>query len=104
MDAPELDSWRVRAEFVDGLGEAFGVQPGGFAVGAGFVDALAEVGDDQRDERTGPGDHAEGELHQVEERLRVELRGAVELLEAEQERQPVKDAARHKDRGAEGEG
>ncbi|WP_199813207.1 hypothetical protein [Streptomyces aureocirculatus] len=54
VDAAEADGWGVGAEFVDGLGEALGVQPGGFAVGAGLVDALAAVGDDQDDERAGP--------------------------------------------------
>ncbi|WP_461025913.1 hypothetical protein [Streptomyces sparsus] len=31
-------------------------------MGAGLIHALAAVGDDQGDERAGPGDHAEGEL------------------------------------------
>ncbi|WP_353962221.1 hypothetical protein [Streptomyces anulatus] len=60
VDAAEPDGRGVRAEFVDGLGEAFGVKPSCFAVGACFVDALAAVGDDQGDERTGPGNHSEG--------------------------------------------
>ncbi|CAM5543472.1 hypothetical protein SBADM41S_00014 [Streptomyces badius] len=51
MDATKSDGWRVGAEFVDGLGKAFCVQTGGFAVGSGLVDALAPVGDDQSDER-----------------------------------------------------
>ncbi|MFD6243130.1 MULTISPECIES: hypothetical protein [Streptomyces] len=104
MDAPKSDGWGVRAEFVDGLREALGVEPGGLAVGAGFVDALTAVGDDQGDERTGPGDHAKGKLHQVEERLRVELCGGVDLLEVQQVHQAIEDTAGHQDRGDEGEG
>ncbi|GAA5608779.1 hypothetical protein Sgri01_07148 [Streptomyces griseus] len=104
VDATESDGWGVGAEFVDGLGEALGVEPGGLAVSAGFVDALAAVGDDQGDECTGTGDHSEGELHQVEERLRVELRGGTDLLDVQQDYQEVEDAARDQDRGGEGEG
>ncbi|MET7887800.1 DUF6233 domain-containing protein [Streptomyces avermitilis] len=61
VNASELDGWGVGSEFVDGLGEALGVQPRVFTVGAGFVDALAAVGDDQGDERTGASDDAEGD-------------------------------------------
>ncbi|MGW2112377.1 hypothetical protein [Streptomyces sp. NPDC001948] len=103
VDAAKSDGWGIGAEFVDGLGKALGVQPGGLAVGAGFVDALAAVGDDQGNECTGPGDHPEGKLHQVEERLRVELRGGVDLLEVQQDDQSVEDAARNQDRGDEGQ-
>lgn len=49
------------------------MQPGGLTVGAGLVDALATIGNDQGDERTSPGDHLEGEFHQVEEPIGVEL-------------------------------
>ncbi|MFI2906953.1 hypothetical protein ACG2OD_01600 [Streptomyces sp. PDY-4] len=94
VDASEPDGRGVGSEFVDGLGEAFGMEPGGFAVGAGFVHALAAVGDDQGDERAGPGDHAEGEFHQVEEGLGIKLRGGVDLLEVQQVYQAVEDAAR----------
>lgn len=87
----------------NGLGEALGVQPGGLAVGAGLVDALAAVGDDQGDERTCPSDHPEGEFHQVEERLRIQLRGGVDLLEVQQDYQAVEDAARDQDRSDEGQ-
>ncbi|WP_158718779.1 hypothetical protein [Streptomyces griseus] len=104
MDASEPDGREVGAEFVDGLGEAFGVEPGGFAMGAGLVDALAAVGDDQGDERAGPRDHPEGEFHQVEERLRVQLRGVVDLLDVQEQDQAVEDAARDQDRGGEYEG
>ncbi|MGW2749120.1 hypothetical protein [Streptomyces sp. NPDC001450] len=69
VDASEADGWRVGSEFVDGLGEALGVQSGGFPVGAGFVDALPTVGDNQGDESTGTGHDTEGELDQVKERL-----------------------------------
>ncbi|MEU1777008.1 hypothetical protein ABZ601_31450 [Streptomyces sp. NPDC012842] len=47
VNATEPDGRGVRAEFVDSLGKAFAVEP----VGAGLVDALAAVGDDQGDER-----------------------------------------------------
>ncbi|MFD9052675.1 hypothetical protein [Streptomyces zaomyceticus] len=77
----------------DGLDEPFGVEPGGFPVRSGFIDALAAVGDDQGYECASPGDHSEGELHQVEERFRVELRGAVDLLEIQQLHQAVEDAS-----------
>ncbi len=80
------------------------MQPGGFAVGASLVNALAAVGDDQGDKCAGPGDHPEGELHQVEECLRIEPRGGVDLLEAQQHYQPVEDAACTQDRGDEREG
>jgi hypothetical protein len=73
-------------------------------VGADLVDALTAVGHDQGDERTGPGDHSEREFHQVEECLRVELRGAVDLLEVQQVHQAVEDAAGDQDRGDEGGG
>ncbi|MFJ3806100.1 hypothetical protein ACIPWE_06985 [Streptomyces sp. NPDC090073] len=71
MDAAEANRGRVRAGFVDGLGEPFRVEPGGFAVGAGLIGALAAGGDDQGDERAGPGDYSEGQFHQVEKRLRL---------------------------------
>ncbi len=104
VDATKPDGRGVGAEFVDGVGEAFGVEAGGFAAGAGFVDALAAVGDDQGDERAGPGDHAEGELHQVEEGFRVELRGGVDLLEVQQHHQAVEGASCGQYRGGEREG
>ncbi|MFC8201586.1 hypothetical protein ACFUTV_40295 [Streptomyces sp. NPDC057298] len=104
VDAAELDGWGVGSEFVDGLGEAFGVEAGGFAVGAGLVDALAAVGDDEGDEGSGSGDHSEGEFHQVEECLGVEFRGAVDFLEVEQYYQSVKNCACDQDGGGEGEG
>lgn len=69
VNAAELDGWGVGSEFVDGLGEALGVQARVFAVGAGFVDALAAVGDDQGNESTCAGHDAEGELDQVKECL-----------------------------------
>ncbi|MFH8411395.1 hypothetical protein ACH4FX_42565 [Streptomyces sp. NPDC018019] len=103
MDATEPNGRAVRAKFVDRRGETLSVGPGGFAVGTGLVDALAAVGDDEGDEGTGPGDHSEGEFHQVEERLGAELGGGVDLLEAEQQHQPVEDAARDQDCGGEGE-
>ncbi|MGW2113412.1 hypothetical protein, partial [Streptomyces sp. NPDC001948] len=84
VDAAEADGWGVRAELVDGLGEAFGVEPGGFAVGARLVHPLAAVGNNQGDERASPGYHSEGDFHDVEERLGVELRCGVDLLEVQQ--------------------
>ncbi|GGV97421.1 hypothetical protein GCM10015535_68760 [Streptomyces gelaticus] len=104
MNPAEPDRGRLGPEFVDGLGETLRVQPGRFPVGPGLVDALPTVGDDQGDECAGSGDHPEGEFHQVEERLGVELGGGVDLLEVEQHHQPVEDAARGQDRGGEGEG
>ncbi|WP_235023612.1 hypothetical protein [Streptomyces sp. WAC05374] len=104
VDAAEPDGSGVRAESLDGLGEAFGVEPGSLAVRPGLINALAAVGDDQSDERAGPGDHAEGELDQVEERLGVELRGGVDLLEVQEVHQAVEDASGHDDRGDEGDG
>lgn len=100
VDAVKLDGRRVRAELLDGLGEAFGVEPGGFAVGAGVIDALAAVGD----ERAGPSDHAEGEFDQVEESFGVEFLGGVDLLNVQQVHQAAEDAAGHQDRGGEGGG
>ncbi|MFD4116809.1 hypothetical protein ACFWSJ_25575 [Streptomyces niveus] len=91
MDATEAYGWGDVAELRDSGGEAFGVEPRGFAVSAGLIHALAVVGDDQGDEGTGPGDHPEGKFHQVKERLRVKLGGGVNLLEVEQHHQPVED-------------
>ncbi|WP_435853579.1 hypothetical protein [Streptomyces sparsogenes] len=71
--------------------------------GLGLVDALAAVGDDQGNERAGPGDHSEGKIHQVEECLRVELRSGVDLLEAQQVHQPIEDPAIDQDRSSEGD-
>jgi hypothetical protein len=88
----------------DGLGEALGVEAGGFAAGAGLVHSLASVGDDRGDERTGPGDYPEGELHQVEEGLGVDLRAAVDRLDVQQYHQPAEGAARDQDRSDESEG
>ncbi|WP_405966210.1 hypothetical protein [Streptomyces sp. NBC_00015] len=104
MDAAEADGQGVRAELVDCLGETLGVESSGFAVGAGLVDTMATVGDDQGDEGARPGHHPEGELHQVEERFRVELGGAVDLLEVEQLHQAVEDGARGQNRSDEGDG
>ncbi|WP_449479919.1 hypothetical protein [Streptomyces avidinii] len=70
----------------------------------GLVDALAAVGNDQGNERARPGDDPEGEFHQVEERLRVELRGAVDLLEVQHHHEPVEDTACDQDRDNEGHG
>ncbi|MFC8075035.1 hypothetical protein ACFUN8_05800 [Streptomyces sp. NPDC057307] len=67
MDAAEADGGGVGAQLLKGLSEAFGVEPGGFAVGARLVDTPASIGDDQGDERTGPGNYPEGELHQIDE-------------------------------------
>ncbi|MFC8217910.1 hypothetical protein ACFUTY_07025 [Streptomyces sp. NPDC057362] len=103
MDAAEPDGRGVRPEFVDGQREALGVKPGCFAMGAGLVDALTPVGDDQGDERTGPGNHAEGKLHQVEECRRVQFRLAVDLLEVQQVHQAVEDPTGHQDCGGEGD-
>ncbi|MEU3704489.1 hypothetical protein AB0E82_19645 [Streptomyces anulatus] len=89
VDASEPDSWGVRAELVDCLGEALGVQPGSLTVGTRLVDVLTAVPDDEGDERASPGYHAEGELHDVEKRLGVELRGCVDLLEVQQDDQAV---------------
>ncbi len=41
MDPTEPDCRGVGAELVDGLGEAFGVKPGGLPVGTDLVDALS---------------------------------------------------------------
>ncbi|MFT9474742.1 hypothetical protein [Streptomyces sp. 11-1-2] len=94
VNATEPDGRGVGAELFDGLGEALGMEPGGLPVSAYLVDALATVGNDQGDERAGPGDHSEGELHQVEKRLRVELGGAVDPPEAQKDHQTVEDTAR----------
>ncbi|MFD0396418.1 hypothetical protein ACFQ3Z_46200 [Streptomyces nogalater] len=88
----------------NGLGEAFGVEPGGFSVSAGFVDALTAVGDDERNERPSSGDHSEGQFHQVEECLGIELPGVADLLVPQQVHQAVEDAAGRQDRGREGDG
>ncbi|MFD4866253.1 hypothetical protein [Streptomyces sp. NPDC058412] len=82
VHATELDGGGVRAELVAGLGEPLGMA-GGIAVRTGLVDTLAAVRDDQGDERASPGDHSEGEFHQVEEGLGVEFRGGVDLLEVQ---------------------
>ncbi|MBU6530970.1 hypothetical protein [Streptomyces mayonensis] len=68
----------------------------------GFVDALTAVSSDQGDECAGPGNRAEGKLHQVE-RLGVELCGGVDLLELQQVHPAVEDAAGHQDRGDAGD-
>ncbi|MFJ3099588.1 hypothetical protein, partial [Streptomyces hydrogenans] len=104
VDTSETDRRRLRAELVDDRGEALCVEPGGVAVGAGLIDTLATVGHDQGDERSGSGDDAEGQLHQVEERFPVKLRGAVDLLEVQHDDQGVKDAACYQDRGDERDG
>jgi len=104
VDAAEPDGWGIRAKSLDGLGEPFGAEPGGFAVGAGFVDALAAVGDDQGDEHAGPDDHAEGKLHQDEKCFRIEFLRGVDLLEVQQVHQAVEDSAGHQNRGHEGDG
>ncbi|GAA3487667.1 hypothetical protein GCM10018987_17460 [Streptomyces cremeus] len=103
MDAAQAYGGGVGAEFVDGRREAFGVQAGGLAVGAGLIHALAAVGDDQGDERTGSCDHPEGELHQVEERLRIELGAGVQCPEVEQHHQHGEDGARDEHGGGEGQ-
>ncbi|MGQ4410380.1 hypothetical protein ACN6K8_001554 [[Kitasatospora] papulosa] len=104
VDAAEPDGRGVRAELVDGLGEALSVEPGGFPVGASLINTLAAIGHDQGDKRASPGDHPERELHQVEERLGVQLGGAVDFLKIKQIHQAIEDAARHKDRGEESDG
>ncbi|MDK1476947.1 hypothetical protein QNO07_26730 [Streptomyces sp. 549] len=104
MDATEPHGGGVGAEFVDGLGEALGVQAGGFTVGAGLIHALAAVGDDQGDERAGPGHHPEGQLHQVEQRVGVELRRTVDLAEVQQHHQPMEDTTGDQHRRGEGDG
>ncbi|MCX5434735.1 hypothetical protein OHU11_41895 (plasmid) [Streptomyces sp. NBC_00257] len=68
-----------------------------------LIDALTAVGNDQGDERASPGDHSEGELHQVEECLRVELRCGVDLLEVQYIHQAVEHASGHQDCGHEGD-
>jgi len=45
----------------------------------------------------------EGELHQGEECLGVELRGAVDLLEVQQVHQAAENAVGHQDRSDEGD-
>ncbi len=104
MDATQPDGRGVRAKFVDGLGEALGVQPGGFPVGASFVDALPAVGDDQGDKGTGPGDHSEGEFYQVEERLGVDAAFGLQLAGAEQAPAGVEHGGGDSKCGEEGQG
>ncbi|WP_020139641.1 hypothetical protein [Streptomyces sp. 351MFTsu5.1] len=50
VDTTKPDGWGVRAEFVDGPGEAPGMKLGGIGVGTTLIDALAAVGDDRERE------------------------------------------------------
>ncbi|MGW3669190.1 tyrosine-type recombinase/integrase [Streptomyces sp. NPDC005141] len=47
------------------------MQPGGLAVGAGLIDALSAVGDDEGDERACPGDQSNGEFNRPRRLARV---------------------------------
>ncbi|WP_435813030.1 hypothetical protein [Streptomyces rochei] len=83
VDSTKADGWGIRTELVDGLGEALGVEPGGFPVSASLIDTLAAVGDDQSNKCAGPGYHAEGQLHQVEESLGVDASFGFQAASAE---------------------
>lgn len=99
----EADRDGFVAELGDGGSEAFAVQTGVVSQGAILVEALAPVGDDQGDEGAGPGHHAEGKLHQVEERLGVDARLGLEPAGAEQAPPGVEHAGGDGDCGDEGQ-
>ncbi len=84
VHAPEAHGGGLLTQLGDGGGEALGMQPGGVPPRPVLVDALTPVGHDQGDQGTGPGDHAERQLHQVEQRLRGEPALGLEALGAEQ--------------------